>query len=52
MFDIYNFVTTNLFPTLPPELYFLIPISCIIILGVILLAVICPFLAVLSLIKR
>lgn len=52
MFDIYNFVITNLLPTLPIELYFLVPIFCIIILLVIMLVVLSPFIFVFSLIRR
>ena len=52
MFDIYNFVITNLFPTLPMELYFLIPITCIIILGVILLLVVSPFIMIFMLLRK
>ena len=52
MIDIYNFVVTNIFPSIPSDLYFLIPISCIIILIFILMAVIMPFALLFSLMKR
>lgn len=52
MLDIYNFVVNNIYPGLPSELYYLIPITCVIILVFILLACISPFIFLFSLMKR